>query len=180
MAEKTLAREPHDASASAGQRSKPARRRRARQLRDVEGFDAAAAEVMRRCAPEPFKRLIVQVGAWIPSPSLEFVTPALLYNMAIGLKRNGWNLYQDERARKERGAVVIPIERARDRTSTVPGLREWCADMGTAKWMPPWDLDGMGVDGKPSYAGPGERFGYEPTLAEWRAGLFGMDEGSGP
>lgn len=78
---------------------------RRRHLRDFDDFDRAAAEVIRHCAPTPFKALMRQVGGWAPPDSLTAVSPALLYNIAIGIGRNKWCLRLEKREREQRGAA---------------------------------------------------------------------------
>jgi hypothetical protein len=154
-----------------------------RYLRDVDGFELAAAEVIRRCAGRRVKTQIRHAGEWLPPPSLTFVTPALVYNLVIGIERNDWNIEQNERDRKERGTPFRPIDDGGGRyPHGADTFRESLSrPSGTPRWLDSRVLDGLDFWGKPHltvmFGGLGQRHGFEPSLAEFRAGTFGLDDG---
>lgn len=147
-----------------------------RYLRDVEGFQAAAEEVIRRCAPSPFKRSIAKAGAWIPPESVTVVTPALLYGLCVGMDRQKHHLYLEAAAKEERGPDnVVQLHRKRTTGHITEFLQH--REATTARWLPAYGLDGIDARGEPAFDRT-ERLGYEPSVAEFRAGLFGMGEGT--
>jgi hypothetical protein len=143
--------------------------RRGRLLRDVEGFEAACVEVIKRCEPGRFRGALKQAGGWIPPESIRFATPALVYNIAVGVGRNRWLIGLEEKYAEEPRSNVVHLN-PQERPRTIERVRADIEAAGGPYWLPA-HLDGIRYS-------DGAHYGYEPTIAEFRAGLWGMGEGT--
>jgi hypothetical protein len=138
-------------------------------VRDLEGFEAAAAEVIERCGASGygFRALLKSAGACIMPATITSVTPALLYNICIGISRHRNDVRWEREDAQARSASVIDLGEVREKDRM--RARVYAACDSHAAWWLPTSLDGQ-TGGEWDKDHP--RYGYEPTGLEFRMGQF--------